>query len=56
METALLSGLIIAIVLIILLLMGVPISVSLGIASIFAILPIMNFESEFFQEYPYLHL
>ena len=45
METALLSGLIIAIVLIILLLMGVPISVSLGIASIFAILPIMNFES-----------
>ena len=45
METALLSGLIIAIVLIILLLMGVSISVSLGIASIFAILPIMNFES-----------
>ncbi len=45
METAIVSGLIIAIVLIILLLMGVPISVSLGIASICSILPIMNFES-----------
>ena len=44
METALISGLIIAIVLIVLLLMGLPISVALGIASICAILPIMDFE------------
>lgn len=45
METALISGLIIAAVLIILLLIGLPISVALGISSIFAILPVLNFEA-----------
>ena len=43
MSIALLSGLIIAVVLIVLLLAGVPIAVSLGISSILAILPTLNF-------------
>lgn len=43
MSIALLSGVIIAVVLIILLLAGVPISVSLGISSILAILPTLNY-------------
>lgn len=43
MSIALLSGLIIAVVLIVMLLAGVPIAVSLGISSILAILPTLNF-------------
>lgn len=43
MSIALFSGLIIAIVLIVMLLAGVPIAVSLGISSILAILPTLNF-------------
>jgi len=45
MSIALSAGLIIAIVLIVLLLAGIPISVALGIASLFAILPTLNFEA-----------
>ncbi|MBU5436802.1 TRAP transporter large permease [Tissierella sp. MSJ-40] len=45
MSIALISGLIIAIVLIILLIAGVPIAISLGISSILAILPTLNFEA-----------
>lgn len=43
MSIALFSGLIIAIVLIVMLFAGVPIAVSLGISSILAILPTLNF-------------
>jgi len=45
MTIALLSGLIIAIVLLVLLLGGIPISIALGIASLLAILPILNFDA-----------
>lgn len=45
MDIALLSGLIIFIVLVIMLLMGAPIAIALGISSIFAILPIMETEA-----------
>lgn len=45
MSIALVSGMIIAVVLAILLLMGVPIAVSLGISSIVAILPTLNFNA-----------
>lgn len=45
MSIALISGLIIAIVLIILLIAGVPIAISLGISSILAILPTLNFDA-----------
>ncbi|MGH4050079.1 MAG: TRAP transporter large permease [Clostridium sp.] len=45
MSIALSAGLIIAIVLIILLLAGIPISVALGIASLLAILPTLNFDA-----------
>ncbi|GAA0741174.1 TRAP transporter large permease [Clostridium oceanicum] len=45
MSIALISGLIIAVVLIILLLAGVPIAISLGISSILAILPTLNFDA-----------
>lgn len=45
MTIALLSGLIIAIVLAILLLGGIPISIALGISSLLAILPILNFDA-----------
>ncbi len=45
MDIATLSAIIIATTLVILLLMGVPIAVSLGISSILAILPILNIES-----------
>ncbi|WP_250277889.1 TRAP transporter large permease [[Clostridium] colinum] len=45
MDIATLSAIIIAITLIILLLMGVPIAVSLGVSSILAILPILNVEA-----------
>lgn len=45
MNIALTCGLIIAVTLIIMLLMGVPISISLGISSILAILPVLNLEA-----------
>lgn len=45
MTIALLSGLIIAIVLAVLLLGGIPISIALGISSLLAILPILNFDA-----------
>ena len=45
MTIALLSGLIIAIVLLVLLLGGIPISIALGISSLLAILPILNFDA-----------
>jgi tripartite ATP-independent transporter DctM subunit len=45
MNIALLSGLIIAIVLILLLSAGIPISIALGISSLLAILPTLNFEA-----------
>ncbi|MGV8981274.1 TRAP transporter large permease [Clostridium sp.] len=45
MTIALLSGSIIAIVLLILLLAGLPISIALGISSLLAILPILNFDA-----------
>jgi len=45
MTIALLSGLIIAIVLLVLLLAGLPISIALGISSLLAILPILNFNA-----------
>ena len=45
MDIATLSAVIIAITLVILLLMGVPIAVSLGVSSILAILPILNIQS-----------
>lgn len=44
MSIALISGLIIAVVLVVLLLAGVPIAISLGLASIAAILPTLSFE------------
>ncbi len=43
MSIAALSGIIIAVVLIALLLLGVPISIAIGVSSILAILPIMDF-------------
>lgn len=43
MSIALFSGMIIAVVLVVMLLAGVPIAVSLGISSILAILPTLNF-------------
>lgn len=45
MSIALISGLIIAIVLIVLLLAGIPIAIALGISSILAILPTLNFDA-----------
>ncbi len=45
MSVALVSGLIVGIILVVLLLAGVPISVSIGISSILAILPIMDFNA-----------
>lgn len=45
MSLAALSGLIIAVVLIVLLLSGIPIAIALGISSILAILPTLNFEA-----------
>lgn len=45
MSIALLSGLIIAVVLLILLLGGIPIAIALGIASLAAILPTLNFNA-----------
>lgn len=45
MDIATLSAIIIAVTLIVLLLMGVPIAVSLGVSSILAILPILNIQS-----------
>ena len=42
MSTALVSGLIILILLVILLISGVPIAVALGVSSVCAILPIMD--------------
>lgn len=45
MSIAALSGIIIAVVLVILLLLGVPIAVALGISSILAILPTLNFDA-----------
>jgi len=45
MTIALLSGLIIAVVLLILLLAGIPISIAIGISSLLAILPILNFDA-----------
>ena len=45
MDIATLSAIIIAVSLVILLLMGVPIAVSLGVSSILAILPILNIQS-----------
>ncbi|MBU3143289.1 TRAP transporter large permease [Clostridium sp. CF012] len=45
MGIALTSGLIIAIVLIVLLLGGIPISIALGISSLLAILPVLNFDA-----------
>ena len=42
MSTALLSGLIILVLLLIMLIAGVPIAVALGISSICAILPVMD--------------
>lgn len=45
MNIALLSGLIIAVVLILLLSAGIPISIALGISSLLAILPTLNFEA-----------
>lgn len=45
MNTALFCGLIIAIVMLIILLIGAPISIAIGISSILAILPVLNIES-----------
>lgn len=45
MSIAAISGLIVGVVLIVLLLAGVPISISIGISSILAILPIMDFNA-----------
>jgi len=45
MSIALLSGLIIFVVLAILLIAGIPISVAIGVSSLLAILPTLNFES-----------
>lgn len=45
MSIALISGLIIAVVLVILLLAGIPIAIALGISSILAILPTLNFNA-----------
>lgn len=44
MSTAILCGLIILITLIIMLIAGVPIAVALGVSSVCAILPIMDFD------------
>ena len=44
MNTAIVSGLIILILLVIMLLAGVPIAVALGISSVCAILPVMNMD------------
>ncbi|WP_289803917.1 TRAP transporter large permease subunit, partial [Dubosiella newyorkensis] len=45
MSISLLSGLIILVLLVIMLLMGVPIAIALGISSVCAILPIMPFDA-----------
>ncbi|KYH28404.1 TRAP transporter large permease [Clostridium colicanis] len=45
MNIALISGLIIAVVLVILLLAGIPISIALGVSSLLAILPTLNFNA-----------
>ncbi|PRR75674.1 TRAP transporter large permease [Clostridium thermopalmarium] len=45
MSIALTSGLIIAVVLVILLLAGIPISIALGVSSLLAILPTLNFNA-----------
>ena len=44
MNTAIICGIIILVVLVVLLLAGVPIAVALGISSICAILPVMDME------------
>ncbi|PHV70004.1 hypothetical protein CS063_12725 [Sporanaerobium hydrogeniformans] len=45
MSIALVSGLIIAVVLVVLLLLGVPIAISIGVSSLLAILPTLNFDA-----------
>ena len=45
MNTAIFCGLIIAVVLLVILLMGAPISIAIGISSIIAILPVLNIEA-----------
>lgn len=45
MDIAVLSGLIILVLLVIMLIAGVPIAVALGVSSICAILPVLNFEA-----------
>lgn len=45
MDVAVLSGLIILVLLVIMLVAGVPIAVALGVSSICAILPVLNFEA-----------
>ena len=45
MDIAVLSGLIILVLLVIMLVAGVPIAVALGVSSICAILPVLNFEA-----------
>lgn len=45
MDIAILSGLIILVMLVIMLVAGMPIAVALGVSSIFAILPVLNFEA-----------
>lgn len=45
MDIAILSGLIILVLLVIMLLAGVPIAVALGVSSVCAILPVLNFEA-----------
>ena len=45
MNTAIVCGLIIAVVLLVILLMGAPISIAIGISSIIAILPVLNIDA-----------
>lgn len=45
MDIAVLSGLIILVLLVVMLLAGVPISIALGVSSVCAILPVLNFEA-----------
>lgn len=45
MDIAILSGLIILVMLVIMLVAGMPIAVALGVSSICAILPVLNFEA-----------
>lgn len=47
MNTAIFCGLIIAVVLLVILLMGAPISIAIGISSIIAILPVLNVNAAF---------